>query len=60
MHEVQAAYIGSGGAGDGTLNFRGRSYPLNVGGISGIDLSTVEARGEGLQAAEHRAAPGDL
>jgi len=32
----QTAYIGSGGAGGGTLNFRGRSYPLNGGGIGGI------------------------
>lgn len=48
MHEVQAAYIGSGSAGGGTLNFRGRSYPFRVGGvgIGGIGLSTVEARGE--------------
>ncbi|MGK9167635.1 hypothetical protein KXR53_15125 [Inquilinus limosus] len=48
MHEVQAAYIGSGTGGSGTVFFRGRSYPFRVGGvgIGGIGLSTVEARGE--------------
>ena len=48
MHEVQAAYLGSGTAGNGTLFFRGRSYPFSVGGVGvgGIGLSTVEARGE--------------
>lgn len=48
MHEVQAAYIGSGSGGSGTVFFRGRSYPFSVGGvgIGGIGLSTVEARGE--------------
>ncbi|TSD86606.1 hypothetical protein FFK22_021490 [Mycobacterium sp. KBS0706] len=51
MHEVQAAYIGSGSAGGGTLNFRGRTYPFKVGGvgIGGIGLSTIEARGEVYQ-----------
>jgi hypothetical protein len=48
MHEVQAAYIGSGSAGAGRLTFRGRSYPFTVGGlgIGGIGLSTIEAEGE--------------
>jgi hypothetical protein len=48
MHEVQAAYIGSGTAGAGTLDYRGRAYPFNVGGvgIGGVGLSTVEATGE--------------
>jgi hypothetical protein len=48
MHEVQAAYLGSGTAGNGTLFFRGRNYPFKVAGVGvgGIGLSTVEARGE--------------
>jgi hypothetical protein len=48
MHEVQAAYIGSGSGGDGTLSFRGVQYAFNVGGvgIGGIGLSTIEATGE--------------
>jgi len=48
MQEVQAAYIGSGGAGNGVLSFRGRNYPFQVGGVGvgGIGLSTVDATGE--------------
>ena len=32
MQEVQAAYIGSGSGGTGTLFFRGVQYPVEVGG----------------------------
>jgi hypothetical protein len=48
MHEVQAAYIGSGTGGEGVLRFRGVEYPFTVGGvgIGGIGLSTIEATGE--------------
>jgi hypothetical protein len=48
MNQVQAAFIGSGGGGSGTLNFRGRSYPFAVGGlgIGGIGASTINAEGE--------------
>jgi hypothetical protein len=48
MTEVQAAYIGSGAAGNGVLSFRGKDYPFDVGGvgIGGIGLSTVDATGE--------------
>jgi hypothetical protein len=48
MREVQAAYIGSGTAGNGTLFFDGRSYPFRVGGlgVGGIGVSTVDAAGE--------------
>jgi hypothetical protein len=48
MHEVQAAYIGSGSGGGGVLRFRGVEYPFTVGGvgIGGIGLSTIEATGE--------------
>jgi hypothetical protein len=48
MHEVQAAYIGSGSGGAGVLFFRGVKYPFTVSGvgIGGIGLSTVEATGE--------------
>ena len=46
--QVQAAYIGSGSAGTGVLNFRGTQYPFKVGGvgIGGIGLSTIDAAGE--------------
>jgi hypothetical protein len=48
MHQIQAAFIGSGNTGDGTLRFRGRSYPFTVSGlgIGGIGVSTLEAEGE--------------
>ena len=48
MTQVQAAYIGSGSAGSGTLWFRGRAYPFSVGGlgVGGIGFSTIEAYGE--------------
>jgi hypothetical protein len=48
MNQVQAAFIGSGGGGSGTLNFRGSSYPFAVGGlgIGGIGASTINAAGE--------------
>jgi hypothetical protein len=48
MSQVQAAFIGSGGGGSGTLVFRGQAYPFTVGGlgIGGIGASTIEAAGE--------------
>jgi hypothetical protein len=48
MQEVQAAYIGSGSAGTGTLFFRGVQYPFEVGGVGvgGVGLSTINATGE--------------
>ncbi len=48
MEQVQAAFIGSGGGGSGTLTFRGQTYPFAVGGlgIGGIGASTIDASGE--------------
>lgn len=48
LKEVQAAYIGSGSGGSGTLYFNGREYPFTVGGVGvgGIGLSTVDASGD--------------
>ncbi|MCB8879909.1 hypothetical protein ACELLULO517_06660 [Acidisoma cellulosilytica] len=48
MHQVQAAFIGSGNGGYGTLNYQGQSYNFNVGGlgIGGIGASTIDATGE--------------
>jgi hypothetical protein len=48
MNQVQAAFIGSGGGGSGTLYYRGRAYPFAVGGlgIGGIGASTINASGE--------------
>lgn len=48
MHQVQAAFIGSGNGGTGTLYFRGHSYPFIVGGlgVGGIGASSIDATGE--------------
>jgi hypothetical protein len=48
MKEVQAAYIGSGTGGTGTLYFNGNQYNFDVGGagVGGIGLSTVDASGD--------------
>jgi hypothetical protein len=44
MTQVQAAYIGSGNAGKGTLRYRGHTYPFTVGGlgVGGIGIPNVE------------------
>lgn len=53
MTQLQAAYIGAGSGGHGTLFYKGQSYAFNVGGvgIGGIGVSTIDAKGEvyGLQ-----------
>jgi len=48
MTMAQAAFIGSGSGGSGTLNFRGRTYNFTVGGagLGGIGASTIQAEGE--------------
>jgi hypothetical protein len=60
MQEVQAAYIGSGSAGTGVLDFHGRKYPFNVGGVGvgGIGLSTIDAQGEVYNLPDLRQFPG--
>ncbi|HEX3984377.1 MAG TPA: hypothetical protein VHX12_11830 [Acidisoma sp.] len=48
MHQVQAAFIGSGNGGYGTLYFNGGAYHFNIGGlgVGGIGASTIDATGE--------------
>lgn len=48
MHQVQAAFIGSGNGGYGTLYYRGAAYPFDVGGlgVGGLGASTIDATGE--------------
>ncbi len=48
MRMAQAAFIGSGAGGTGTLVFHGRRHPFNVGGagIGGIGASSIDAEGE--------------
>jgi hypothetical protein len=60
MHEVQAAYIGSGTTGEGALEFRGRTYPFNVGGlgVGGVGLSTIDAHGDVYNLTELSEFPG--
>ncbi|GGC79340.1 hypothetical protein [Chelatococcus reniformis] len=47
IEQVQVAFIGSGSIGGGKLMFRGRSYPITVGGlgIGGFGASRLEATG---------------
>jgi hypothetical protein len=48
MNEVQVAYLGNGGGGNGTLYYRGNAYPFTTAGlgVGGIGASTVDAQGE--------------
>jgi hypothetical protein len=48
MEQVQAAFIGSGGGGSGTLYYHDQTYRFAVGGlgIGGIGASTINAQGE--------------
>lgn len=48
FQEVQAAYIGSGGGGSGTLHFHGRRHPFSIAaaGVGGVGMSTLDAYGE--------------
>jgi hypothetical protein len=48
MNEVQVAYLGNAGGGNGTLFYRGQVYPFTVGGlgVGGIGASTISASGE--------------
>lgn len=47
IEQVQVAFIGSGSAGGGTVTYRGRSYPITVGGlgVGGIGVSKLTASG---------------
>ncbi len=56
IEQIQVAFIGSGAAGGGNLNYHGESYPITVGGlgIGGIGASKLTASGSvyGLQRRE--------
>ncbi len=60
MHQVQAAFIGSGGGGSGVLFYQGHSYPFRVGGlgIGGIGASKIEAHGDVYHLPDLAAFPG--
>jgi hypothetical protein len=48
MHQVQVAYLASGGGGNGTLFYRGQAFPFTIGGLGlgGIGASTISASGQ--------------
>jgi hypothetical protein len=48
MNEVQVAYLGNAGGGNGTLYYQGQEYPFNIAGLGlgGIGASTLSAKGE--------------
>jgi len=48
IEQLQVAFIGSGGAGEGTLHFQGRSHRFSVGGlgVGGFGISKMEATGD--------------
>ena len=60
MNEVQVAYIGSAGGGNGTLWYRGQPYRFNVGGlgVGGIGASSISAEGEVYKLRDLAAFPG--
>ncbi len=47
IEQIQVAFIGSGAVGGGTLNYRGESFPITVGGlgVGGIGASKLTASG---------------
>jgi len=47
ISSTQIAFIGSGSAGGGTLEFEGKEYPFSIGGlgIGGIGISKISAVG---------------
>ncbi len=47
IQQIQVAFIGSGTAGGGTLNYGGKSYPITVGGlgVGGFGASKLTATG---------------
>ena len=48
IEQIQVAFIGSGGAGEGPLHFHGKSYRFSAGGlgVGGFGISKMEATGD--------------
>jgi len=61
IEEIQVAFIGSGQLGGGYVNYRGRAYPITVGGlgVGGFGASKLSATGSayGLRRIEDLAGP---
>jgi hypothetical protein len=60
MKEVQVAYMGNAGGGEGTLTFRGQRYPFQIAGlgVGGIGVSMVDAEGEVYRLTDLKQFPG--
>jgi hypothetical protein len=48
MREVEIAFLGAAGGGQGTLSFRGQTYPFEIAGLGGggAGISKIDASGE--------------
>lgn len=61
IQQLQVAFIGSGALGGGTVTYRGRTYPITVGGlgVGGMGASKLTATGTvyGLSRLEDLAGP---
>ncbi len=57
---VQASYYGSASAGDGTLRYQGRSYPISVKALGGggLGAQSIEATGKVYHLGSLAAFPG--
>ena len=54
LEQVQAGFIASGEAGGGTLRYRGRSYPITVGGLGIGSIGAARSVASGTVYGLHR------
>ena len=54
LEQVQAGFIASGEAGGGTLRYRGRSYPVTVGGLGIGSIGAARSVATGTVYGLHR------
>jgi hypothetical protein len=60
MKEVQVAFEGNAGGGEGTLTYQGQRYPFKIAGlgVGGIGVSEVDAEGEVYRLTDLKQFPG--
>jgi hypothetical protein len=60
LKEVQVAYMGNAGGGDGTLTYQGQRYPFKIAGlgVGGMGVSIVDAEGEVYRLTDLKQFPG--
>lgn len=60
MKEVQVAFEGNAGGGEGTLTYRGQRYPFTIAGlgVGGFGVSEVDAEGEVYRLTDVKQFPG--